>query len=120
MSTPKKALFAAIERERPDAVFLGGDLLPSHGFGREEGEPAFDDFLGEYVVPRLDAVPGERRIFVIPGNDDPKSEESSFWAGERAGVWEYLDGRATDLVDHRVFGYPYVPPTPFLPSGSTG
>jgi Icc-related predicted phosphoesterase len=52
-------------------------------------------------------------VFVIPGNDDPKSEDGAFRAGETAGVWEFLDGRVTDLGGHRVFGYPYVPPTPF-------
>ena len=45
-------LFHAIESESPRGVFLGGDLLPH--FMR--GADAPDDFLGEFVTPRLESL----------------------------------------------------------------
>lgn len=105
-------LFAAARRERPRALFLGGDLLP-HGL---EGASAF---LKEVLLPGfLDLgarLGGEApRVFLIPGNDDPRSEEEALLAGERSGAWELLVGRRVEWEGRAVFGYPFVPPTPFL------
>jgi len=113
-------LFATIAAETPRAVFLGGDLLPS---GRPSptaaSEPQFEDFLGEYLVPRLqslreqlgDAYP---RIFVILGNDDRRSEEPAVIAAAVQGVWEYAHERRAAYENYAIYGYACVPPTPFM------
>jgi Icc-related predicted phosphoesterase len=104
-------LFDAIERERPRAVFLGGDLLPHR-------DPA-GAFLEE-VVARPLAVLRERMaaeypaVFVIMGNDDARSEEAVVLEIADRGVWTYAHSNRYELGDYSVYGYACVPPTPFM------
>lgn len=53
------------------------------------------------------------RIFLILGNDDLRSEEARLEAGAEAGLWEYAHQRRLALDDFTVYGYSFVPPTPF-------
>jgi Icc-related predicted phosphoesterase len=106
-------LLAAIDAEGPDALFLGGDLLPSHGFVGAAGEQRYDDFLMDFLASRLLGLANRPRVFLILGNDDPASEVPSVLDGEKAGAWEYVNERSVDLEDLVVYGYQYVPPTPF-------
>lgn len=104
-------LFTALRAESPAAVFLGGDLLPlgpagPAGFVEEVMAAGFEDLRGE----RGEAYP---RVFVIFGNDDPRSEEPALLDGAARGLWEYAHGRRLDFGAFRVYGYAYVPPTPF-------
>ena len=113
-----RKLFAAIEREGPAAVFLGGDLLPSHLIGLSSIEEAERDFLNDFLVPRFLRLKKKMgvsypRIFIILGNDDLKAEEEPVIAASERGIWEYLHNRRKELFGHSVFGYSYVPPTPF-------
>ncbi len=111
-------LFYAIETERPKAVFLGGDLLPSAASVLAAGEIA-EDFLQAYLVPHLrqmkeklaDSYP---RIFLILGNDDPRAEEEAIVRAATGGIWEYIHGCRATFGQFELFGYNYVPPTPFL------
>jgi Icc-related predicted phosphoesterase len=109
-----QALFSRIEAERPDAVFLGGDLLPPFGPGR--GGRFIKEFLaGEFS--RLRDALGEEypRVFLIPGNDDSFQAESELMAVmEKDHLWEYLQGQKREFSPYTVFGYAFVPPTPFL------
>ncbi len=112
-----RALLAAVRAQRPQALFIGGDLLPSPMAPfRLDGEPA--DFLADFILPQLAALRDELgeaypRIFVILGNDDGKFEEEAMIQAELEGYWRYLHmGRAL-LDDYAVYGYAYVPPTPF-------
>ncbi|MHC4469864.1 MAG: metallophosphoesterase family protein [Planctomycetota bacterium] len=106
-------LFAAVDAESPDAVFLGGDLLPFKGFVGAEGEPRFDDFVRDFLIPGFLARASRPRVLLILGNDDPAAEVPAIREGEAAGAWEYVNERRVDLDGHPVFGYQYVPPTPF-------
>jgi Icc-related predicted phosphoesterase len=105
-----EALWKAISDDCPDAVFLGGDLMPmwleQSDFVPSAFRPGFE---------RLRHVMGDDypRIFVILGNDDPQAFEELFQEGERDGLWEYIHGRMTRLGDYSVYGYSHVPPTPF-------
>jgi uncharacterized protein len=112
-------LVAQVLKERPAALFLGGDLLPSlwsHGTG---GGASHGDFLAEYLIPQL---AGLRRslgreypeIFVILGNDDPAAAEGALFEAEKEGLLHYAHGRRLTLRDYTVYGYACVPPTPFL------
>ena len=112
-------LFRLIREERPAAVFLGGDLLPAGLSAAATLDFAHEDFVsGALVRPlqqlRQELGPDYPRVFVILGNDDSRSEEASIIAAAAAGVWEYVHDRRVSFLDHDVYGYACVPPTPFL------
>ncbi len=107
-------LFQAIEDERPEAVFLGGDILP--GFRLSDG--VFEDFINEYLLKKLADLRGRLkeaypRIFTILGNDDGRYDESSLITASSAGLLEYSHNLKKQLGRWTVYGYSYVPPTPF-------
>jgi Icc-related predicted phosphoesterase len=113
-----RALWAAVERERPDAVCLGGDLLPSALVGRTDGGSAGSEFVRERLGCDLAALrdrlgPAYPRVFIIFGNDDPKADEPGVRALEAEGRLEYLHARRAALGEWTLFGYACVPPTPF-------
>ena len=109
-----RKLFEAVRSERPAAVFLGGDLLPSRG-QRSSHEPFIEGFLlPELAALGQDLGTARPRVLVILGNDDPRREEAALLEGERGGLCEYLHLRRTTLEGHPVYGYACVPPTPFL------
>ena len=111
-------LFAAIERERPAAVFLGGDLLPSAFLHRPDVGRTGSEFVSRYLLHALTAL-RERlgdaypRLFVILGNDDPRVEEEAVLDLERRDLCTYAHGRRTRFGRWTVYGYACVPPTPF-------
>ncbi len=111
-------LFAIVERERPTAVLMGGDLLPHARLRGGSLDPAHVDFvngfLGEAVKRlRRSMGPEAPRILLILGNDDARIEERSVIEGASRWGWEYLHGRTTVVDGHAVYGYSFVPPTPF-------
>jgi uncharacterized protein len=112
-------LFKIITNERPVAVLLGGDLLPS-GLAALRGHgQAADDFTRDFLIAGLTALrdglgSAYPRTFVILGNDDPRMEEEAVAEGAARGVWEYLHARDATCAGYDVFGYACVPPTPFL------
>ncbi len=113
-----RALFAAIEAERPRAVFLGGDLLPS-GFGVAAGSDAGDeDFVRGFLQRELGRLrdvlgPAYPAVFAILGNDDPRCEEAGIVEIAATGLWNYAHQRRVDWEDYSVYGYSCIPPTPF-------
>jgi Icc-related predicted phosphoesterase len=113
-----KKLFSAIAEERPHAVFLGGDLLPS-GLRAMEGKiPTPDDFIGDLIAPALVDIKRSLgadypRVFAIFGNDDLRTLEGDMKALEDDGLLTYIHGRKSTLDSWTVYGYAYVNPTPF-------
>lgn len=112
-------LFRTISRERPDALFMGGDLLPHVHGNRGRGGPAHESFVVDFLARHLSRLEEELRdryprIFVILGNDDPRFMEREIQEIAKQGLWEYVHGRKSHLGDFPVYGYSYVPPTPFL------
>lgn len=111
-------LFAKVTEERPAALFLGGDLLPS-GIGAVAGfDPGHRDFVGDFLLVRLRAIrdslgPAYPRIFLILGNDDPRCEEAAILDAAGQGYWEYAHLRRIPFGEGAVYGYSYIPPTPF-------
>ena len=112
-------LFDAIVKERPDAVFLGGDILPSvfHTVGSSDFK--VDDFIRDFLEKKIiqlrkkikDDFP---RIFLILGNDDGRAAEAALIEAASRGVWDYVHNRNVQFREYTVYGYSYVPPTPFL------
>lgn len=108
-------LFHVIREERPDGLFLGGDLLPSGWSGSDDVE----DFLYDFLVAGFEYLKSSLRedfprIFCILGNDDPRFEEPDFMKIASTGLWSYMHNRSAKFLDYNVFGYSYVPPSPFL------
>jgi len=112
-------LFKVIEEERPRAVFMGGDLLPSGMYYKYQVEDATEDYIHDFLIARLkklrhDLKDRYPRIFMILGNDDPRSYEQDVLEIEKLGLWEYIHNRAVEFGQFIIFGYAYIPPTPFL------
>ena len=112
-----ESLWRAVEQSPPDAVFLGGDLLPS-GLGMASMRPDHRDFVNNFLASgfeRLRQRLGTRypEVFLIFGNDDCRFEEAAVLDVATGGLWHYAHNRSYSLGNCRVFGYAYVPPTPF-------
>ncbi len=112
-------LFDAIRSERPSAVFLGGDLLPSALLAAAAGGPAREGFVRGFLGAHLERLRGELgsgypAVFVILGNDDARIEEEAVLDITRSGLWEYVHARRSACAGFSVFGYACVPPTPFM------
>ncbi|MBN2350409.1 MAG: hypothetical protein JXJ22_16345 [Bacteroidales bacterium] len=112
-----KKLFQKILEEKPAAVFLGGDLLPSglktllHG----DSENFVQDFLIEQFTLIKRKLAGKYpRVFVILGNDDSLAEEEAFIEAELKGIWDYMHNKKIVFGKYSIYGYSCVPPTPFL------
>ena len=112
-------LLNAVEQERPLAVFLGGDLLPSGLHAHHGLPPDHAGFLRVFLVPRLLTLrqrlgpDGYPRVFLILGNDDSRSQEPAVLAAAADGIWEYIHQRRSALGDRDVYGYACIPPSPF-------
>ena len=111
-------LFAAISSRRPAAVFLGGDLFPHFGYSRVASGDGPPEFVEGFLAPHFEALrsalgEGYPSVFMILGNDDGRLEEDSVRAAGRRGLWEYLHGRKSHWLDWTLFGYSFIPPTPF-------
>ena len=110
-------LLASIVRDRPAAVFLGGDLLPRAAFSSIQSEKG--DFLYDYLVPAFTRARDSLGmdypdIFLILGNDDPRCQEEGFIAAAANGLWHYVHQQKFLFGAFPIYGLAYVPPTPFL------
>jgi Icc-related predicted phosphoesterase len=63
---------------------------------------------------RAELGAGYPRICLILGNDDARIEEAAVLDAAARGVWEYIHLRSVGLGSYALYGYSYVPPTPFL------
>lgn len=111
-------LFQTIRDERPRAVFLGGDLLPSCFRALENDQSLPDDFIQGFLGPALSEIRSDIKqdypdIFAILGNDDLRAEEGGMQALDQQGVLSYIHGSKARLDRWMVYGYSYVNPTPF-------
>ncbi len=113
--TRYQKLFDAIDRERPDAVFLGGDLFPS-GLGGILGIKEYNDFLEDVLAAGFKKLKESLgadypSVFMILGNDDVKTEEERVKGKQE--LWTYVHNRRVLWGDYAIYGYACVPPTPF-------
>ncbi len=111
-------LFRAIADERPQALFFGGDLLPSGIAAMTSVDPSHRDFINEYLAQRMGRLLEENpdkypRVFAILGNDDGRFEEAAMLEAATRGLWEYVHGGRSEFGRYPVFGYSFVPPSPF-------
>ncbi len=114
-----RKLFRTIQDSPPGMVFLGGDLLPHPASSLASPQAAYDDFITELLLPefeklRTELAENDPLVFLIPGNDDGRRVEGSVVNGEKKGAWIYVHDRKVGINDYTVYGYAFVPPTPFL------
>lgn len=112
-------LYEEIKREKPAAVFFGGDLLPSGLFAYSSSPDIQYNFIRDVIISGFKKLKNilknhYPRVFIILGNDDAKSDEVTIIEGEKEGLWEYIHGRKVIFKRYKIFGYSFVPPTPFL------
>jgi Icc-related predicted phosphoesterase len=111
-------LFRLISDEKPHAVFIGGDIMPSALMLKQSITDAYTDFVEGFLTHsflKLRESLGKSypRIFLILGNDDGKFIEPEILQWEAKGIWEYIHFKKVVLGEFNVYGYAYVPPTPF-------
>jgi len=109
-----EALVAAAVADRPDVIFMAGDLLPHRWSALEQGSSFLDRFRDCVERVRSASAGSGPRIVVILGNDDERAAETAFLDGDRRGDWDYIHQRTIAIGDRVVAGYSHVPPTPFL------
>lgn len=102
-----------IRQDEPEAVFIGGDIMPH--FARLTSN---EDFFNDFLLPEFRKLSREMgshypAVFIIMGNDDPRIEEECLVKGETEGLWQYMHNRKTAFRHYTVYGYASVPPTPF-------
>ena len=112
-------LFRLIEKENPAIVFMAGDLLPSGMFAFTSSSGTVAGFI-EGVLKKgfLDMKnkmgASYPEVFLILGNDDGRADEDAFIIGEESGIWKYIHGRKVEFDEYSIYGYAFVPPTPFM------
>jgi Icc-related predicted phosphoesterase len=110
-------LLDALLDSPPAALFIGGDILP-HPLSYSGITPC-DSFISSFLLPqfvKLRLLLRERypEIFVILGNDDGRMGEDCMYQGERRGLWKYINNKKVTFGDYDIYGYCFVPPTPFM------
>jgi Icc-related predicted phosphoesterase len=106
-------LFGQIREKRPEIVLFGGDLLP-HGMHRNLVDDFTEDFLFHHFNQLMSEMgTGYPEVYLILGNDDPRTEENKFIELGASGAWTYLHNRTAESHGYRFYGYANVPPTPF-------
>ena len=53
-------------------------------------------------------------VFIILGNDDARIEERGLQECENRGLWHYMHNRRVSWNGYSIYGYAFVPPTPFM------
>jgi Icc-related predicted phosphoesterase len=106
-------LFQIIRNETPDAVFLGGDLLPFQPIKHNTMEEFIETTIFSQIKNIQKDFDKKIRFFIIMGNDDPRMYEHLFINADKSGFLNYIHQKTTSYKKTYVTGYSYVPPTPF-------
>ena len=112
-----EALLKLIRKEKPDFVFIGGDLLPHHPV-HHTSNLSQNNFVSDFLIRKFTSLKNKMEcnypeIFLIPGNDDHKALFDAFNKGERDDLWRNLHRLCVVTGKYRFYGYACVPPTPF-------
>ncbi len=112
-------LAKAVIEMRPQVVMLGGDLLPGGTFYQQKINLLHNDFINGYLRPlfsqlREDLGEDYPQVLLIFGNDDPRVYESAILDAAADNLWTYIHNRAINIQGYHIYGYSYVPPSPFL------
>jgi len=106
-------LFQIIRNEIPDAVFLGGDLLPLQSVNHNTIEEFIETTIFSEIKNIQNKVDKKIRFFIIMGNDDPRIYEQLFINADQSELLDYIHQKTISYKKTYITGYSYVPPTPF-------
>ena len=114
-----EALLKIIKKEKPDFVFLGGDLLPHRNIENQNGFKNEGNFVNDFLFRKFTKLKETMDcaypdIFLIPGNDDRKTIFDLVADGEKAELWRNIHKQCVTIGKYRFYGYGCVPPTPFM------
>lgn len=114
-----EALSKLIRKERPDFVFLGGDLLPHKTVRHPANIDESDGFITDFLFRKFKRLKEKMEcaypeVYLIPGNDDHKILFNKIVEGEKEELWCNLHNRCIVIGKYRFYGYACVPPTPFM------
>jgi Icc-related predicted phosphoesterase len=112
-------LFAQIRKEKPDVIFIGGDILPSQMIVQKPYNGVHENFITDFIAPELRKLRNELgnkypHIYLILGNDDPRREETTVLELDAEGLWYYSHQKFYHHHGFDIFGYAHIPPTPFF------
>jgi uncharacterized protein len=107
-------LFNYILTNKPGCLLLGGDLLPNMNV-----KYFYSDFIRDYLLVSFSNIKeklGDEYplVLTILGNDDPGEKVEAMLYGEESGLWNYIHNKKIYVDNFTVYGYSFVPPTPFL------
>jgi Icc-related predicted phosphoesterase len=113
-----ETLFEVIVSEHPGAVFIAGDLLPGGFSLTRMPDESSADFVHEALATGFRRVrdrlgSGYPEVYLILGNDDPRIEEMAVEEFASSGLWHYAHSRRVAFGRYPVYGYAFVPPSPF-------
>lgn len=114
-----EALFKVIKKEKPDFVFIGGDLLPHKSISQTGNYSDGNSFITEFLFRKFNKLKESMDcsypdVFLIPGNDDHKIVFDTISDGEKANLWQNIHNQCIVNGKYRFYGYACVPPTPFM------
>ena len=101
-------LFTYVTETKPDAVLIGGDLLP---IKTEEND--ISSFIKKYIISPIKKIKNDVKFFIILGNDDPRIYEELFIEADKKKILHYMHEKTLAFSDVFITGYAYIPPTPF-------
>jgi Icc-related predicted phosphoesterase len=112
------SLFNEIERELPEYVFIGGDILPHQMHFQKYNNKTIENFILDFLIPKFQELKIKLKdnypeIFLILGNDDHRVEETFVLEGDSLGIWKYIHNKTVKIKDYTISGYSFIPPTPF-------
>lgn len=111
-------LIDRIRIDKPAVVFIGGDLLPSGIAKFTSLDLSHQDFINGFLLTNFlklknELVENYPKIFLIMGNDDARIEEAALIDASTKHVWDYVHFHRRKFEDYKIFGYNFVPPSPF-------
>lgn len=108
-----------IARNKASFLFIGGDLLPHIRISDKQKQNEVNPFFEEFLFPLFVKLQNQMgcnypEVYVIPGNDDYMSDLPGFQKGAEKELWKLLNNSKARFGPYHIYGYSYVPPTPFM------
>jgi Icc-related predicted phosphoesterase len=107
-----------ILHNKPPFLFIGGDLLPHVHISVKQKDTSINPFFEDFLFPLFKNLQRQLgcnypEIYLIAGNDDYKSDIPGFELGASKDLWKFLNSNKVKFGPYKIYGYSYVPPTPF-------
>lgn len=116
--TKYELLAKEIINNKPSFLFMGGDLLPHVRVSDKKSNRQINPFISDFLIPLFRGIQKQLgcnypEVFLIVGNDDYKCDVPGLEEGAKKDLWKFLNNDKIKFGPYMIFGYSYVPPTPF-------